>query len=94
MEGMTPEVIVEALRRAGATFEDEQALTPNRITKQDMMDLGLSGGANSAKMRQQIIQKLNFPKHMSANALLDALNLLYTADELKCIVETLECNNG
>lgn len=94
VEGMTPEVIVEALRRAGATFEDEQALTPNRITKQDMMDLGLSGGANSAKMRQQIIQKLNFPKHMSANALLDALNLLYTADELKCIVETLECNNG
>lgn len=94
VEGMTRDVLVEALRRAGATFDDGQALTTNCITKQDMMALGLSGGANSAQMRQQLIQKLDFPKHMSANALLDALNLLYSAEELKCIVETLECNNG
>lgn len=94
VEGMTRDVLLEALRRAGATFEDGQALTPNCITKQDMMALGLSGSANSAQMRQQLIQKLDFPKHMSANALLDALNLLYSAEELKWVVETLECNNG
>ena len=94
VEGMTPEVILDALRRAGATFEDGQVLTPKHITKQDMMALGLSGGTNSAQMRQELIRKLDFPNHMSANALLAALNLLYSAEELKCIVETLECNNG
>ena len=90
VEGMTRDVILESLRRAGATFEDGEVPTPNCITKQDMMELGLSGGAFSAALRQKLIQKLDFPKHMSANALLDALNLLYTFEELSDIVETLE----
>lgn len=94
VEGMTPEVILEALRRAGATFDDAAVITQNRITKQDMMELGLSGGQNSASLRQRLILKLDFPKHMSANALLDALNLLYTVEELSNIVKTLENNDG
>lgn len=94
VEGMTREVILEALRRAGATFEDGNNRTLNCITKQDMMALGLSGGPNSAILRQKLMEKLDFPKHMSANALLDALNLLYSLEELKSIVETLEYNNG
>lgn len=94
VEGMKREVLLEALHRAGATFEDGAELIPNRITKQDMMELGLSGGANSALLRQRLLEKLDFPRHMSANALLDALNLLYSAEELKSIVETLEYNNG
>ena len=94
VEGMTPEVILEALRRAGATFEASEVTTPKRITKQDMMELGLSGGKNSATLRQALIQKLDFPRHMSANALLDALNLLFTVDELSNIVKTLEYNDG
>lgn len=94
VEGMTQEILLAALRRAGATFEDGDTPTPSRITKYDMMALGLSGGANSASLRQKLMEKLDFPKHMSANALLDALNLLYSAEELRSIVETLECNNG
>lgn len=94
VEGMTPEVILEALRRAGATFEASEVTTPKRITKQDMMELGLSGGKNSATLRQALVQKLDFPRHMSANALLDALNLLFTVDELSNIVKTLEYNDG
>lgn len=94
VEGMTPEVILEALRRAGATFEASEVTTPKRITKQDMVELGLSGGKNSATLRQALIQKLDFPRHMSANALLDALNLLFTVDELSNIVKTLEYNDG
>lgn len=94
VEGMTPEVILEALRRAGATFEEGTARLTGGITKQDMAALGLSGGKNASIKRLALLRKLSLPEHMSANALLQALNLLYTLEELTGIVETLECNNG
>ena len=83
VEGMTPEIIVDALRRAGATLEGESAAPANQITKQDLMELGLSGGADASAKRLALLKKLGFPEHMSANAMLQALNLLYSLDELK-----------
>lgn len=94
VEGMKADVILEALRRAGATVEGESNTQSYEITKQDMMALGLSGGENSAAKRSALIKKLSLPEHMSANALLQALNLLMNMDELKTLVETLEQNNG
>ena len=70
VEGMRPEVIVEALRRAGATIEGETHTSFHQITKQDMMSLGLSGGNSSSIMRKRLLDFLGFPAHMSANALL------------------------
>ena len=90
VEGMTPEVIIECLRRAGATvLGDETAEPGKRITKQDLMELGLSGGANSSALRGKLLKKLDFPEHMSANAMLQALNVLYTPDQLKEICNEL-----
>ena len=83
VEGMKPEVILEALRRAGATIEGERCTGTNQITKQDLMELGLSGGPNSGERRALLLRKLNFPEHMSPNAMLQALNLLMDLDELK-----------
>ena len=94
VEGMSPEIILEALRRAGATFEENGSRVTGGITKQDMAALGLSGGANSSTMRAKLIKALDFPVHMSANALLQALNLLYTLEELSEIVKSLERKNG
>lgn len=94
VEGMRPEVILEALRRAGATIEGEDATTHHQITKQDMMELGLSGGAGSSQKRLALLHKLYLPAHMSANAMLQALNLLYTKDELAQLVQALESENG
>lgn len=90
VEGMRPDVILEALRRAGATIEGEAGLEPHRITKQDLMALGLSGGANSSALRLKLLKKLNLPEHMSANAMLQALNLLYSPEELTEMINTLE----
>ena len=90
VEGMRPEVILEALRRAGATVEGETANVNSQITKADLMDLGLSGGANSSSLRGMLLDRLDFPKHMSANAMLQALNLLYTLPQLKELVAALE----
>ena len=87
VEGMTPQVILDALRKAGATvLGEEQLRTAGNITKQDMMELGLSGGPNSSYLRKALLKKLDLPEHMSANALLQALNLLYTLDELQEII--------
>ena len=94
VEGMTPEVILTALRNAGATLEGEDMPTPRGITKQDLMELGLSGGSNAGEKRKALQKKLNLPEHMSANAMLQALNLLYTLEELTEIVKSLEKQNG
>ena len=83
VEGMTKDVILESLRRAGATIEGEDTPAQQSITKQDMMELGLSGGAGSSEKRAALLKKLDLPEHMSTNALLQALNLLYSLEELK-----------
>ena len=87
VEGMTPQVILDALRRAGATvLGEDNVITVGNITKQDMMELGLSGGTDSSMLRKQLLKTLDLPEHMSANALLQAMNLLYSLDELREIL--------
>lgn len=91
VEGMRPEIILEALRRAGATFLDEEAdsiHSPSEpITKGDLFALGLSGGPDSAAKRQTLLRTLTLPEHLTANGLLEALNLLYTREEFLQIMQ-------
>ena len=89
VEGMPAQVILEALGRCGAIFEETAASTKGGITKQDLFALGLSGGKNSAEKRKLLLKKLELPEHMSANAMLQALNILYSLRELMQIVEQL-----
>ena len=94
VEGMTPQVIIDALRKAGATvIGEEPTRSAGNITKQDMMELGLSGGADSSFLRKKLMKKLDLPEHMSANALLQAVNLLYTLDELRELLAQLGENH-
>jgi len=90
VEGMTREVILESLRRAGATIEGEETAAASRITKQDLMELGLSGTPEASSNRLKLLKKLNLPERMSPNAMLQALNLLYNLEELTTIVESME----
>lgn len=86
VEGMTKEILLSALNSCGATenFEEKP-----KITKQDLFAFGLSGRRNSAFLRQKLLKKLDMPEHMSANAMLQALNLLYTREELEEIASSL-----
>lgn len=64
VEGMKPDVILEALRRAGVTFLDEETApqaekTP--ITKADLMEWGLAGGEGSSQRRQALLRRLELP---------------------------------
>ena len=90
VEGMRPEIILDALRNAGATIEGEDAVQHSQITKQDLMELGLSGGANAGDLRLKLLKKLNLPQHMSANAMLQALYLLYSLEELTELMQKLD----
>ena len=87
VEGMKPEIILEALRRAGATIEGEESTSSHQITKQDLMELGLSGGPDASAKRLALLKKLNLPEHMSPNAMLQALNLLMDLEELKKLLK-------
>jgi len=83
VEGMPPDVIVGALERAGATFIDdpERISCAELITKTDLYSLGLSGGAYSKQKRLQLLERLELPERLSANGLINVLNILFTRDE-------------
>lgn len=84
VEGMRPDVLLEALRRAGATFLDEtEAAAPagEPLTKADLFELGLTGGQDSAAKRRALLRRLDLPEHLTTGGLLEALNLLYGREE-------------
>ena len=88
VEGMTKEILLSALENAGADLGGEAAKKPgDTITKFDLYTAGLSGRPDSAAKRAAFLEKLRFPAHMSANALLGALNLLYTREEFLALFE-------
>ena len=89
VEGMSREIILEALRRGGATIEGEDLPQSRQITKQDLMELGLSGGPDASAKRLLLLKKLNLPERMSPNAMLQALNLFYSLEELTSVMESL-----
>ena len=85
VEGMTPAVLEQVLRRAGATLLDEAA--PERespaLTKADLFAAGLTGRPDSAARRLELLKQLELPEHMSANALLNVLNGCYSREEAR-----------
>ena len=88
VEGMTKEILLEALSNAGADLGGEPVKKKgDGITKLDLYTAGLSGRPDSQKKREAFLDRLRFPAHMSANALLDALNLLYTREEFLSLFE-------
>lgn len=85
VEGMTPEVLLTALRRCGATFEGEDAPQERGgITRADLMDKGLIGPGSAAR-RKTLLQTLQLPEHLTTAGLLDALNLLLDRQEFEAL---------
>ena len=87
VEGMTPEIILKALRDCGATMDGASGKPREAITKQDFVDLGLSGGTGSSERRRALLKKLELPEHMSSNAMLQAVNLLYSREEFETLAK-------
>lgn len=81
VEGIPEAVLLEALEKAGiGVREVQQRADP--ITKLDLFELELSGGAQSAVRRAKLMKRLELPEHLSANALVTVLASLYSREEL------------
>ena len=91
VEGMRAEILLEALRRAGATFDDAASGTTERnVNKADLYRLGLSGREESAKKRTMLIRSLDLPERLSADALLDVINAVMSREEFFSFVSRQE----
>ena len=92
VEGMNPDILRQALLRAGATVLDAAGPAPARgdLTPADLFQLGLTGRPDSAHRREQLLSKLGLPQHMNSKALLAMLNALHTPQEAAQMVEELE----
>lgn len=91
VEGVIDEVIIDAIRKSGATIIGEESQAQSgEITKSDLYRLGLTGRENSEKLRKALLKKLGMPSYLTTNAMLSAINCLYLLEELKSIVENLE----
>ncbi len=89
VEGVSDEVIINAIRSSGATIIGEETKKENEIKKSDLYILGLTGIENSEYNRKALLKYLNLPTYLSTNAMLTALNCLYSFEELKSIVEKI-----
>jgi len=87
VEGVSDEIIISALQNAG--FEAKTDYNEKLITKSDFFSDGLTGAADSTLKREVLKKKLNLPKHLSVNMLMDVLNNLYGYDEYKRLISEL-----
>jgi ribonuclease M5 len=95
VEGMPPAMLLEALRRAGATLDDaETSVREVKITKAELYAAGLSGTPGAAGRRQVLLRELSLPSQLSSNALLDVLNALLSLEAFFCLTERLFLHNN
>lgn len=89
VEGVSDEVIIEAVRKSGATVIGENTVRENEIKKSDLFWLGLTGAENADKNRKKLLKYLNLPTYLSTNAMLSALNCLYSFKELNSLLKEI-----
>lgn len=68
---------------------EEKAIDGEKITKTDFYEFGLSGRNGAAEMRECVCQKLELPKTLTPNALLEALNLFMNRDDFNKFMKTI-----
>lgn len=90
VEGVSDDIIVDAVRKSGATVIGENTSVKEEIKKSDLFCLGLVGTENADKNRKKLLNHLRLPVYLSANAMLTALNCLYSLDELKKLLDDIK----
>ena len=88
VEGMEQRLLYDLL----SPFENEErfkASEQNPISKADFYRDGLSGGSDSASLRDILAARLDLPSGMSANALLAALKILISYEQYEQLIKEL-----
>ncbi|WP_290913331.1 DUF4093 domain-containing protein [Eubacterium sp.] len=87
VEGMTKEVIVEALSKAGITSSKSVCSDP--VTTVDFYDLGLTGGAGSKAKRKALCKTFDLPEFLSTSSLISCINNFMTKEEFYSVCQNL-----
>ena len=91
VEGMSRDILLDVLRRAGATFEEEVSSSPVCwMTKQRLYQDGLAGQENSAERRQALLRLWGFPEKISANRLVELINVSKSPQEYQTALQQIE----
>ena len=93
VEGIDEKLLTEVLSRAGVTLCDSisDTVSVKNITVTDLFNLKLSGCSDSKKRRNDLLDYLELPPYISTKALLEILNSLFTLEQLKTLLDTLNC---
>ena len=83
VEGIDADALIEAIRKSGAHIIGEDKEADGKITKNDFYEYGLSGREDSAIFRKRILNDLGMPEYLTANAMISALNCLFTKEEFE-----------
>lgn len=92
VEGIDGKVLIDALRRAGATIEFETTGQSDELplTKLDMYEAGLAGKPGSCERRSLLLSLLSLPKMLSCNRLLEVLNATMTRSDFIKLINDFE----
>ena len=97
VEGMPQDILLRALKRAGATFlsdaENAEQNIEARVTKAELYALGLSGTPGSEQRRKLLLARLELPQYLSSNALLDFMNAVSNLDEVQQMISEINAEN-
>lgn len=88
VEGVGKDILIKAL----SPFSDSRlapTTSERKITKTDLFIDGLSGTENSSERRVKLLTALDLPGDMSANAMLEALNILISYEEYKALIKEI-----
>lgn len=91
VEGIDADILRRLLEPYAA---DAAEVKRGGITKADLYELGLSGGADSARLREELAKKLELPAGLSAKALLDLLNSVYNREDFLRLAESIISSHG
>ena len=86
VEGVSSEIIINALLQCGATSTAKQKNTGG-ITYTNLYETGLSGKKGSAAFRRALLKHIGLPQRLSKKGLLEVLNRLYNKEELLSLAE-------
>ncbi len=92
VEGIKPEIIIEALEKAGVFCEESDNTDKREITKLDLFEDGLSGREDSSQMRKKLLKHLGLPERITSNALVQILNTFLSFEDYKKAIEEIKDN--
>lgn len=89
VEGMETQIIIEALKKSGIIYNENEKKSGREITHTDFFEDGISGGENSSHVRKALARELGLPEKISSSSLLKIINSYMTYEEYKYAIEKI-----